>query len=381
MHIEIYDMQVENDKLRITLEAICDTFSSLIWDVRYYECGQFEVYIAATERNVDLFRKGKIIGRSDDKEYFGIIEKVHLDTDTENGDYLTVSGRFLMSIFSRRIIYPTLSFTLQTAYSEILRTAVKNNCIAPADEIRIIPGLQLGTVSGDCWEQTASLQISYKNLMDWVYTICKVTGGTANLRLQETAADSGLYTLQFELTEGVDRSTQQTENAHVIFSDGYNNLLSYSHETDDTSFSNVAYVFGEGEGSARNHAMHPGSAAYQATGLERYEIYVDARDITRTITNENGETEIIGYTPYLRLLMARGAEKKQPVVVAEEFEIVADNGQFQYVKDYFVGDYVTVQHGRFGMLRPKIQLTGMIESFDQNGRSLVPTFEEREGSA
>ncbi len=43
---------------------------------------------------------------------------------------------------------------------------------------------------------------------------------------------------------------------------------------------------------------------------------------------------------------------------------------------YYVGDYVTVEHKRFGMLQPKIQLIGMIEAFDQNGRSLTPTFKE-----
>jgi hypothetical protein len=33
-----------------------------------------------------------------------------------------------------------------------------------------------------------------------------------------------------------------------------------------------------------------------------------------------------------------------------------------------------VQHRRFGMMQPQIQLIGMIEGFDQNGRSLTPTF-------
>ena len=43
MQIEIYNMQPDDDALTITLEAICDSFSSLIWDVEYYKCGSFEV--------------------------------------------------------------------------------------------------------------------------------------------------------------------------------------------------------------------------------------------------------------------------------------------------------------------------------------------------
>ena len=44
MQIEVYNMLPEDSRLTITLEAICDTFSSLLWDVEYYQCGCFEVY-------------------------------------------------------------------------------------------------------------------------------------------------------------------------------------------------------------------------------------------------------------------------------------------------------------------------------------------------
>ena len=111
MQIEVYHLITNDNNVTIELEAICDSFSSLLWDVEYYECGQFEIYIAATSRNLEIFRTGKIVGRDDDKLHFGIIEAVQLETDAENGDYLTITGRFLMSLLSRRIIYPTLSFT------------------------------------------------------------------------------------------------------------------------------------------------------------------------------------------------------------------------------------------------------------------------------
>ena len=37
MQIEIYNMTVLNDKLNISLEAVCDSFSSLLWDIEYYK--------------------------------------------------------------------------------------------------------------------------------------------------------------------------------------------------------------------------------------------------------------------------------------------------------------------------------------------------------
>ena len=65
----------------------------------------------------------------------------------------------------------------------------------------------------------------------------------------------------------------------------------------------------------------------------------------------------------------------QPLVVSES-QIAVQSTQFQYNRDYFVGDFVTVEHRRFGLRQNKIQLIGMIESFDQNGRISHPTFKE-----
>lgn len=103
MQIEIYSLTAKERSISVELVAVCDSFSSLLWDVEYYECGCFEVYIAASPQNVEIFQTGRIIGRDDDKEHFGMIESVKIDTDAENGDYLTVSGRFLTCLLERRI--------------------------------------------------------------------------------------------------------------------------------------------------------------------------------------------------------------------------------------------------------------------------------------
>lgn len=213
MQIEVYKMAADGEKLTISLEAVCDSFSSLLWDIEYYQCGKFEVYIAANPRNIETFKTGRIVGRNDDKEHFGLIESVKIETDAEDGDYLIVSGRFLMCLLERRIIYPTLSFTAQKTYAEIVQTAVTNNAINTKN--RTIPGLSLGTVSGDCWEQKTKLQVSYDNLMRWIYTICEKIGGTANIRLSKINGEQ--YKMLLELSEGTDRSISQNENPHIIF--------------------------------------------------------------------------------------------------------------------------------------------------------------------
>lgn len=237
MQIEIYNMTVLNDKLNISLEAVCDSFSSLLWNIEYYKCGAFEVYIAASLRNIEIFQTGRIVGRDDDKEHFGLIESVELETDSEDGDYLIIKGRFLMCLLERRIIYPTLNFTTMITYGMIIQKAVENNALVSGN--RLIPSLKLGEMQGACWSQTTKLQVSYENLMEWIYTICEKIGGTVNIRLSKIAEEQ--YEMIFDLLQGADRSMMQEENPHIVFSDSYNNLLSFTYFTDTSVKKNFAY--------------------------------------------------------------------------------------------------------------------------------------------
>ncbi len=369
MQIEVYKMAADGENLTITLEAVCDSFSSLLWDIEYYQCGKFEVYIAANPRNIEIFKTGRIVGRDDDKEHFGIIESVKIETDAEKGDYLTVSGRFLMCLLERRIIYPTCSFTSQKSYSDIVHAVVSQNAIS--DDNRRIPGLSIGEVNGDCWGQTTKLQVSYENLMKWIYTICEKIGGTANIRLKKISGDQ--YEMILDLSEGTDRSIMQEINPHIIFSDGYTNLLSFTYSSGISAQRNFAYVLGKGEGAERKRTTY--FDGDEPSFLERFEVYVDAKDMADE-QQENGETKPISEGEYIELLKERGKENIILPMTASESQIAVQSTQFRYNADYFVGDYVTVEHRRFGLRQDKIQIIGMIESFDQNGRNLTPTFKE-----
>ena len=369
MQIEIYNMIPVGENIYISLEAVCDSFSSLLWDIEYYKCGAFEVYIAASPRNIEIFQTGRIVGRDDDKEHFGLIESVELETDSEDGDYLIVKGRFLMCLLERRIIYPTLNFTSQTSYGAIVQKAVENNALTSGN--RMIPGLKLGEIQGTCWSQTTKLQVSYENLMEWIYTICEKIGGTANIRLSKIAEEQ--YEMIFELSQGADRSMMQEENPHIVFSDSYNNLLSFTYFTDTSVKKNYAYVLGKGEGEKRKRTIY--FEGTEPSSLERYEVYVDAKDISDEEQIAN-ETKPISEIEYEELLKEKGKQNLVPTKTKSESQIAVQSTQFQYGVDYFVGDFVTVEHQRFGIRQNKIQLVGMIESFDHNGRNLTPTFKE-----
>ena len=336
MQLEIYSLIALKDQISVSLEAICDSYSSLLWDIEFYQCGCFEVYIAASPQNVSIFQRGRIVARSDDAQHFGIIESLQLETDAEKGDYLTVTGRFLACLLERRIIYPTI--TANGSYEDIVRKVLSRNVISAG--IRNLPGFSMGTVSGDCWQNTARMQVSYDNILEWLYSLCETIGGSANVRLDRNA----------------------------LFSDAYNNLLSFSYAADDAVQKNFAYVLGCGEGNARKRTTF--CSGIEPTYLDRYEVYVDERNTT--------QEEDVTDAEYLEILKSSGAEHLVQPKTASESAIAAFSTQYQYNKDYFVGDYVTVEQKRFGLIQPRIQLIGMVESFDQNGRSLTPTFKETE---
>ena len=103
---------------------------------------------------------------------------------------------------------------------------------------------------------------------------------------------------------------------------------------------------------------------------------MDAKDMSEEEENENGQLQPIPEDKYIELLKERGKQNIIEPLTASESQIAVQSTQFEYKTDYNVGDYVTVEHRRFGLRQNKIQLIGMIESFDRNGRNLTPTFRE-----
>ena len=110
-----------------------------------------------------------------------------------------------MCLLERRIIYPTFNFTKFVSYSQIVTNVVQYN--ACTSGIRKIPGLVVGCSSGTCWNAKTKLQVSYDNLMEWVYTICEKIGGTANICLSKP--DNEQCEMIFEVSQCTDRSILQ----------------------------------------------------------------------------------------------------------------------------------------------------------------------------
>ena len=110
--------------------------ASVIWTKRYYDVGDFEIYVGANESYVNILQSGNYVERLDD-DSVGIIEDIKITYDDEGAEYLTATGRFSESLLERRIVWQQtqLSGTAENG----LRNLINNNMINPAIADRKIP--------------------------------------------------------------------------------------------------------------------------------------------------------------------------------------------------------------------------------------------------
>lgn len=332
--------------------ALIDNAASVIWADRYYDTGDFEIYIPASLKNLSILQEEYYVKRMD-SDMIGIIEKINLKTDIENGDYLTVSGRDLKSILGRRIIWNQSN--LSGKVEMILRQLINENVINPTIAARKIPNVKLGSIKG--FTETADFQVTGDNLLDKVIELCKAAEIGWKVTLDEEVQ------LVIEFYQGTNRSYSQSANPYVVFSPTFDNLLTTETQQDITTYKNAALVAGEGEGSARRTV-----ALGTASGMSRRELYVDARDIS----SNDGE---ITSSQYTELLKQRGSEKLAAAVKTLGVSGTAETAlTYKLNEDYFLGDTVAVEN-EYG-IKANSKILEVIECEDQNGLSIIPTFEE-----
>lgn len=341
--------------------AVLDTFESLIWTDRFRGYGDFEVCLPVEQAPPELLTRGNYLTtRRSDRMM--VIEDISLETDGENGNRATVSGRSLESLLERRIIWEpaALSGNLQNG----IGTLLTDNAIYPKDRDRAIPGLVFKVCSDEAISAlTVDAQFLGDNLYDAIFALCEECD--VGFRVLPTG-ENGLL---FELYAGTDRSYQAENTTPVVFSPSFENLASSNYFSSDRGYRNVALVAGERSDSARCFVPVMGGSG--ASGLNRRELFVDAG---RTWSDEPSagqqyatRLELLG-----RLELARNA-------VAEAFEGEADIArQFQYRRDFFIGDIVQLEN-EFGM-RARTRLTEMVLSQDASGETAVPTFSALTGA-
>lgn len=343
------------DSQHFDLVGVVDDVISVNWGKLYNK--YCEVFISAmpTERNFGLLKKGRFISvGGETAARIDIVEKV------EDSGKLTlqVKGQTLEKLLTMRVIHGQMVYD-DTYVSKALASLVRYSCITPA---KVLPD--------DTQEERNKAIIPYLEIMQDIPNIGRqLNGWSWRNRLYDkikALADSeenlgfeiifkpDLQKMVFQVYEGQDHTI--TSNSPVIFSDSMESILNLDYYNSIRDFKNVAYVYGEGEGYDRKIER---AGDDTATGLDRYEEFVDARDIQ----SESEEGQTIPEATYRQMLQDRGLEKlgEQKEVETISGKLDISTSPFKYGVDYRIGDKITIIDNALG-LQIDAQVTGIKES-------------------
>ncbi len=352
--MQLYVLDTNFNKL-----ALVDTFESALWIDRYNEAGEFEIYTGADLALLDYIKLGNYLIQKD-SDHVMIIEQIKIETDNEKGNYFTISGRSIESILDRRIIWSQTDFNnvnLQTAIQRLLNA----NVISPSIAARRISNVVFKT-SNDSKITSLKLTAQYTgdNLLDVIVNICQ----SEHIGFKMTLNASNQFV--FELYAGTDRSYEQTTQNYVVFSSDFDNIINSNYFEDSKPYKNATLVAGEGEGIERKTY-----AVGTTSGLNRREIFTDARDLTSKDEDNND----IPINVYNEMLRQRGVEKLAENPKGKAFDGQVDSSQtFVYGEDFFIGDVVQIRNEY--KLEGAARVVEYIMSENINdGISYYPTFE------
>ena len=287
--------------------AVIDSFTSLMWCKRYFDIGALDLKIEATTETLATFKRGYYITRDDDDAIFRI-EALELDTTTEEGNSLIIGAVDCKNILNQRIIWNQVNWGGGGTVEDFIRYLVLYNVINVPFARKIL-NFEMQPKKG--FTETIEQQVTYDQLGDKIIEVCKTYGYGWKILFFNNA-------FHFDLYKGLDRSVDQGTNSKVIFSPEYENLVSSVYNENTTDYRNVALVAGEGEGVERKKRT-----IGTATGLDRYELFVDASGIS-------SNTEEGDLVDYYNALISEGKEKLSEQAVTTSFEGEVDSNYYQY---------------------------------------------------
>lgn len=332
----------------LNFRGILDTFFSLRWIRRYHKYGKFELHCALTPTSLELFKRENIVWKKGDEEA-GYIEYRNIKQDTDGKEILVVRGKFLIGYLNRRIIWG--QEMLKTTVENAMKTLVNKNCIIPSDINRVIPNLVLGTNKELL--QTIDYQVSYKNLLDELESLSLTSelGYRALIDIQNRK-------MIFDIYEGLDRSAGQNVNAPAIFSKEFENVLEQEYTDSLNNYKSLVLIAGEGEGTARELVT-----VGQGQGLDRFEMFVDARDLQSKDENNN----VIPIADYRKMLEERGRNRLAECTDIQTFDSrINVRSNLVYKQDFDLGDIVTCTSKSWG-ITINTRITEIEEIYEENG--------------
>ncbi len=339
--------------------GVVGVFNTLIWTRRYYEPGYFELH--APVEYFALMKAGRYLFRSDRKDLC-VIRELNFSRDASGSRTAYCKGYFAEGLLNDRVLDTQVNLT---GTPEIIgRQLVQRFAINPTDANRKIAHLQLGTASGI--GSSVTVTATGDTLGSKLYAV----EGTQECS-HRLVYDYQANTLSFEVWQGKDRTDAQTDNSWAIFSDSFYNIKNAVYDRDETECKNYAYVAGEGEGSAR---IIEKVDLRSSPSEERRELYVDARDLQSTYTDDAGVEHTYTASQYRELLRQRGLEKLAEYEMVETVNSDIDPAaNLTYMVDFDLGDLCVYRYMDVGIETTK-RITEIQEVYEGSRQTISVVF-------
>lgn len=316
--------------------GIFDSYISFLWKPVYNGIGECEIYVPASSDNLEYFRKNNFI-LTLDNDMVCRIEKLEIDTDEVNGDYFIATGYDVKKMLNQRIIWDTIVFN--GSVSDYIKKIFEDNITNPNDYDRIMnkPNEFNLFTYVDSFSSSDKIvqQTSYEQVGDKITDICNTFDIGQKVSYYEV---DGI--INYNLYKGEDLSDS------VIFSPRFENLITSKYVEDATDYANVALVAGEGEGTARKKVV----CGLPKRSLNRYEIYVDARDLGRSVkfgelknAYPNGTVSTTNLTYSLPILDILIWDDYNLSILRQKYPsgtvVIRDEGKYYRLTNFAIADF------------------------------------------
>lgn len=340
-----------------------DNYDSMFFTRSFHGIGSIELRINRHKKHVDKLAKGNLIlvGNDLNKVFLILHKEVELNEQGKASENWLIKGYSLKSIIAQRITIPPVHTAYDNRsgnYETVMKHYVNNNLVNPTDSRRKIPQLVIAT------DLQRGGHVSYssrfKNVAEEMTTLSLASGLGWDVTL-----DFINKKWVFDVVEGRNLVASQTVLPPVIFSPQFESLQSLQYVQSELNYKNVAIVAGQGEGVERR-VVEVGNDI----GLNRHEIFIDARDIAEVDEDE----QPIPVNQVIQALTDRGQQQLNELIQEEYLEgQILTNSSFKYQRDYDLGDIVTNQNKDWGVTLDA-RITEIKEVYEESGFGIEATF-------
>lgn len=347
MDIYIFDQSFEQI-------GMVNTYISLQWKEEYTGKGSFTLICSDTEQNVKLLQMNYYLYQNNKNTAMRIR---YIEYDSEEST-VTVCGYTTLDLISQRVIYPVRTITnfetgMYSLVERFLKGSESKRNISNFTTERILNGYKGFTYSRET-------QFTGTDLLEALTALAEE--GELGFYMKFDWRNKRHV---FTVYQGNDLTQGNGTYVPQIFAEGFGNLQNTIIIDDMSEFKNVAYVAGAGEGTARIY-VEVGSA----TGINRNELYVDARDLQKEYTDDDGKDVSLTTTSYKAILTARGKDKLNQYSRAKSFNGEVSNVGFR--DKYYLGDVVSIKSDRY-KIRMDTRITQYTEVTEKNKTKLTLT--------